>query len=213
MIGYRRILRGYADGGHLPEPAPDVVAWLTGQSSHRHSQLSPDQLAVLDDCAGLGFRAVRAGFPYHREALRHPWSPEPLLAASRRNASQFVESLARPAFAREIARHLRPLVSAASRRLLLLCGSCGLQLFAAALPHLELGASPRIGLVAIGPACWTVPRHPSIKLTVVRGRRDWISHVFSDLPADARPPVGHMGYTSHPEGRRAIADAAAAFAA
>ena len=214
MKGYLSILRGYSTGDHLAGSADNVAAWLTGQSAYRHSQLSPQQLAVLDELAG--YEVIRAGFPYNGRALAVPYTPEPLLRASLRNASQFAAALASPAFSAEVARHLQPLVDAASRRLLLLCGSCGLQLLASALPRLDLPPGLRIGLVAVGPVCLTPAAffrgHPRLDLFVVQGSRDWISRIGSRAGADARPPVDHLGYARHPEARRAIRQAALALA-
>lgn len=216
MTSYLSILRGYSTGDHLASQAVQIAAWLTGQSSYGHSQLSPQQLAVLDELAGLGYEVVRAGFPYNGRSLFVPYTPEPLPRASLRNASQFAAALVSPAFSAELARHLQPLVDAASRRLLLLCGSCGLQLFASALPGLELPPGSRIGLVAVGPVCLTSAAffrgHPGLDLFVVQGSRDWISRLGSRAGADARPPVDHLGYTRHPEARRAIRQAALALA-
>lgn len=214
MTSYLSILRGYSTGDHLASRSINVAAWLTGQSAYRHSQLSPQQLAVLDELAG--YEVIRAGFPYNGRALAVPYTPEPLLRASLRNASQFAAALASPAFSAEVARHLQPLVDAASRRLLLLCGSCGLQLLASALPRLDLPPGLRIGLVAVGPVCLTSAAffrgHPRLDLFVVQGSRDWISRIGSRAGADARPPVDHLGYTRHPEARRAIRQAALALA-
>ena len=214
MKGYLSVLRGYSTGDHLASQAVNVAAWLTGQSAYRHSQLSPQQLGILEELAG--YEVIRAGFPYNQRALSAPYTPEPLLRASLRNASQFAAALASPAFSAELARHLQPLIDAASRRLLLLCGSCGLQLFASALPRLDLPSGLRLGLVAVGPVCLTPAAffrgHPQIALFVVQGSRDWISRVGSRAGADARPPVDHLGYTRHPEARRAIRQAALALA-
>jgi hypothetical protein len=211
MKPYASMLSPLSLDDHLAEPAPAIATWLTGQSSYRHSQLSPAQAQVLDDLQSLGYRGLKAGFPYNRACLRIAYAKEPLLAASLRNGWQFLECLSSRAFAVEIARHLQPLIDAAGRRLLLLCGSCGLQLLAAALPHLVLPPALRVELIAIGPVCLSVPRHPCLHLVVIRGSRDWISRCGSWLEADLRPPVGHLGYTQHPEARRAIREAALAF--
>ncbi len=215
---YLRILKGYSTDDHLAGPAGSagqLAAWLTGQSSHRHSQLSPEQLAVLDAISGLGYETVRAGFPYNRRALSMPYAPEPLARASWRNLSQFLAALARPAFSVEVARHLQPLIDSASRRLLLLCGSSGLQLFASALPRLSIPPALRIGLVGVGPVCLSPAAvfrsHPGIDLFVIQGSGDWISRLgcrTGGTGADARPPVGHLGYTRHPEARRVLLQAA-----
>lgn len=218
MTRYLKILRGYSTEDHLARSAPSapaLAAWLTGQSSYRHSQLSPGQLAVLDELEDLGYRTVRAGFPYNRRALERAYSPEPLLPASLRNAGQLAAALASAAFAAEVARHLQPLADAASRRLLLVCGSCGLQLLAAALPRLALPGELRLGILALGPVGLApaplFARRLGFDLVVVRGSRDWISRLGCRLPADLAPPVDHLGYTG-PEARHAVRQGALALA-
>ena len=49
MKGYLAVLRGYSIDDHMAGSGDNVAAWLTGQSAYRHSQLSPQQLAVLDE--------------------------------------------------------------------------------------------------------------------------------------------------------------------
>ncbi len=211
-MSYLGILRGYSTDDHLAGSAGRLAAWLTGQSSYRHSQLSPQQLAVLDEISDVGYETIRAGFPYNRRALSIPYAPEPLVRASLRNLSQFLTALARPAFSLEVARHLQPLIDSASHRLLLLCGSAGLQLFASALPRLSIPPTLRIGLVGVGPVCLSPAAvfrsHPAIDLFVIQGVGDWISRLGCRTGADARPPVGHLGYTRNPEARRVLRQAA-----
>jgi hypothetical protein len=218
MQSFLTVLRGYETRDHLarlaqpvPSAAHGLAAWLTGQSSYRHSQLSPAQRAVLDELEGLGFATVGAGFPYNARALEVPYRREPLVRASLRNAGQCAAALASPAFAAEVARHLQPLVDAAGRRLLLLCGSCGLQLLAAALHRLDLPAGLRLGLVGVGPVCFApaavFAARPQVDLVIVQGSRDWISRLGSRARPDLRPPLRHLEYLVHPAGRAALRQA------
>ena len=52
---------GYHPSRHCVEAVRAGAAWLTGQSSYRHSQLAPEQLALLDRLEDVGFTPVRAG--------------------------------------------------------------------------------------------------------------------------------------------------------
>jgi hypothetical protein len=106
---------------------PLRVAWLSGQSSYRHHRLSPAQLGLLDAVADLGYRPVRAAFPYNSRAMAAPDRDEPLVRAAVRNVAQFLASRFDPCFAAEVARHVSPLVEYTDSRLLLICGSSGLE--------------------------------------------------------------------------------------
>jgi hypothetical protein len=146
----RRFSR-YDLADHLAVRAPDCAAWLTGQSSYRHSQLSADQLGLLDLLADAGFATVRGGFPFNSGALARPYHPEPLAFACARNAAQYLAARAGVSFRAELARHLQPLLDRTARRLVLLCGSCGLELLAAALPQLRMPPGLEVLVVGLGP--------------------------------------------------------------
>lgn len=195
----------YRLDAHLAGPAEMRAAWLTGQSSFRHSQLSPQQHGMLDALAGLGYVPMRCGFPYNREALVEPYRRESLVAASIRNAAQYVASRGGRRFGVEVARHLRPLVERTSDHLLLLCGSCGADLFAAALPHIRLDAGrPVVTVVALGPVGRVPTEDGRITVRVVRGDRDRISRWGCREPADVVVPGGHLDYAAAPAVRAAV---------
>lgn len=185
---------------HLATPADATAAFLTGQSSFRQSNLAPDQLLLLDELADLGYRPMRAGFPYHPAALREPFTKAPAIPAAVRCTAQYVAATCSEPFGREVARHLQPLVDATSRHLLLVLGSCGAQLYAAARPHLHLPRSLQVHVVALGPV-GRLPRDHD--LLVLRGRWDVLSHALSRGPGRT-VPGGHLGYLQHVEVRAAV---------
>lgn len=200
----------YRAEDHLAEPAECSVAWLTGQSSFTHSSLSPGQLSVLDDMSGLGYRAVSCGFPYNTAALSQPYRKEHVIAASVRNGAQFIAARISRRFVGDLAQHVQPLFDTTSRRLLLLCGSCGVELLSAVLPVVRGGEGLRVLVVALGPV-GRLPRGRGIEVRVVRGRRDWISRVTSRGAAHYVAPGGHLDYVDDPRVRAEVVGAARGF--
>lgn len=203
---------GYQLADHLANAAPARVAWLTGQSSYRHSQLSPAQLDLLDAVAAQGFAAVRGGFPFNARALSVPYRPEPAVAASVRNGAQYLAARRDRGFGAELVRHLQPLLDRTSLRLVLLCGSCGLELLATALPALTVPAGLNVLAIAIGPVGRRPPAaDPPIRLHVIQGRGDWISRLAWRQAPDLRVRAGHLGYLAQPEVRAQVLRVSAAF--
>lgn len=188
-----RWLRRHDATEHLSVSADDVAVWLTGQSSYEHSRLSPAQDAVLDALADEGWTTVRAGLPWTAGAVARPYRAEPLLLASVRNTAQWRAARRDPAFADDVARHLRPLLERTGRRLLVLCGSAGAQLLTAGLARLGApdAARPEVTVVALGP----VGRLPEgVRVHVVRGRADLLSRWACRHPSDTVVPGGHLAY-------------------
>ena len=190
------------------------VVLLTGQSTYRHSQLSPDQLAMLDPLQELGFAVVTAGFPYHSELLTRPYRREPILPASARNASQFVAASWSPRFREQLGRHLRPLLERTERGLLVITGSSGLHLWAAARPALQPPPGLAVRLLALGPVAGpgTLQRVAvtGVAVDIVRGESDWISRFGHLGPVTTIVPGGHLDYAGAPAVRDAVRAAARA---
>jgi hypothetical protein len=199
MIGNLHRLRRYDPANSLAQPGAQVVAWLTGQSDYHSACLSPAQAAVLQAVATTGWLGLESNFPYNQAALAAGYRPAPLLAASLRNSAQLVAALGSSAFGQACARHLQPLLDATTRRLVLLCGSCGLQLFYAALPWLRVPAGLQIQLIGLGPVCVRHQAHPQVAVAVVQGRRDWLSRSLCRLPCHYQVPAGHLDYAALPE--------------
>lgn len=183
----------------LVEPVECRSVWLTGQSSYRHSQLSPGQHLLLDATAEVGFTPLRAGFPYHPDLLTVPYRPEPLIVASVRNTAQYLAARFSQRFPHEIARRLQPLLDRTGRRLLALCGSSGLEWWTAAWHLLRLPPGVEILLLALGPVGRPSPADPRARLVIVRGRRDWISALGCRRPAQVKVDGGHLDYVHLPE--------------
>jgi hypothetical protein len=204
MKRYLELLRSCNEEDFIIPRAPNVAAWLTGQSSYEHSHLEPDQLKMLDHLESMGWRAVRAGFPYNRRALKQPFRRPGLLASSWRNAEQYVASLWSDSFRRQCARHLQALLDRAGERLLLLLGSCGAEIFLSCHPLLIVPERLRISLVALGPVGHAAKLPSGVRMCVIRGDGDWISRLFGGWPSDLRVSGGHMDYAARPETPAAI---------
>ena len=207
-----RVFARYDVADHLAAPADHVAAWLTGQSSFRHSRLSPEQDAVLDGVERLGYATVRCGFPWNAAALREPYRREPILPASARNAAQFAAARLGTGHGQEVARHLQPVVDAASRRLLLICGSAGAELLTAALPHLRLDARPVLA-VALGPVGRLPGPGDGVRVHVVRGAGDRLSRWGCSDRSHAVVPGGHLDYARSTAVRAEVERVAAEFLA
>jgi len=199
MIGNLHRLLRYDPANSLARPSAQVVAWLTGQSDYASACLSPAQEAFLLAVAPPGWVKLEANFPYNQAALAADYQPAPLLAASMRNSAQFVAALGSAVFRRACAQQLQPLLDATTNRLVLLCGSCGLQLFYAALPWLRVPAGLYIQLVGLGPVCLRYQAHPQVAVTVVQGQRDWLSRSLCRLPCNYWVRAGHLDYARLPE--------------
>lgn len=189
---------------HLAAPSRACAAWLTGQSSLRHSLLSPGQTALLEDLAGQGYRPVLGGLPYNRAAQTATYRPEPIVAASARNGAQYVAAATSVRFDREVAAHVQPLLDATAERLLLLCGSAGAQLLTAALPHLELPAGLAVQVIGLGPVGRLPAPRDGLSVHVLQGRCDRISRWGYRGDVDVVVPGGHLDYATDPDVRSAV---------
>jgi hypothetical protein len=201
MNRFRQRLAALPPDGCLLTPASSRLLLLTGQSSFRSSVLSPEQFAFLSAVAPPGAVPLDAGFPFHVAFLEPSPSAPGLLAASCRNALQVLWTRYDPAFVAHVAARLQQAAAATSRRLILITGSCGLQLANAAWPALRLPHRLRIDVVALGPASFG-PLH--VPATVLQGRRDDWSRLLYRGPVHYRPPCGHLDYWRCPDTIRTV---------
>ncbi|MBP6997218.1 MAG: hypothetical protein KBB39_13870 [Phycicoccus sp.] len=180
------------------------VLLLTGQSSWRHSRLSPRQDALLTAVAAHGYHPVRSGFPYHCELLETPWpGPEPLPLASIRNAAQFRAARFDRQFRAQIARALQAQVDHTSEQVLVITGSSGLHLWVQARPALRIPRGLRVDLIALGPVMTPAPLPGGTddldtSLTVIQGRRDRFSQWGFRGAVDHVVEAGHLDYSGDP---------------
>lgn len=185
----------WLDAHASARPVADVVdarvAWLTGQSSWTHSALSPAQDTVLDALAGCGWTPVRVGFPWTDRAVA-PYRAEPLVRASTRNAVQWAAARPGTPFTRETARHLQALLDRTRRDLLLLCGSTGARMAAAAAPLVAVPDGLRVHVVGLGPVGALPASGGPWTVHVVRGSADLLSRWGHRGAVDVVVPGGHL---------------------
>jgi hypothetical protein len=200
------IAAGRADLSATADPVltgefPDRVAWLSGRSAAAHCALSPVQEGLLEVAARHGFEPVPTGFPF----VPGPgWSRAWLGSASVRNARQYVALRRDRATAETVAARLRLLFAGTSSRLLVVCGSLGLELLLAGLRQ-GLPVPPVVRVVAFGPVASGVPA--SLDLWVMQGRLDPISRLCYHGPVRSRPWCGHLGYAGRPDAAGLVAAA------
>lgn len=134
-------------------------------------------------------------FPWH-ETFPFP-EPFRLLSASVNNVRHYLRSR-RPSFA-EAHREAAMKILAPYDAVLLLAGSCGLELF----NNLRLPEEVRskVHLFAYGPVSRRLPEVASH--LIVQGRHDWLSRLYHP-ETDHRYPCPHMGYLEAPETLRLL---------
>ncbi|HEU0120186.1 MAG TPA: hypothetical protein VFQ91_06645 [Bryobacteraceae bacterium] len=193
--------------GCLLAPCAARVLLLTGQSSARSSALSPAQSAFLAAVSPPGCTVTYSGFPYHTALLADPYDDAPMVAASLRNARQVQRSMTSSSFRTIVAARLAQALAMTRDRLILLTGSCGLELANAAWPLLP-AYSAHVQIIALGPTCFGHLRLPS--LTVLQGRRDLWSRLLYRGPVHASPDCGHLEYWGSAEVQTLVRSALAA---
>jgi hypothetical protein len=203
--GYLRRLAALDPRGSLITPADLRVLLLTGQSSFRSARLADEQvefLRTVSPCAGA---AVEAGFPFHADLLADEREPFALVAASARNARQVVWSVTSRRYRQVVEHTLQQALDATRERLIVVTGSCGLQLLNRAWTPLALPPRLRVQVVALGPACFAPLRLAPAEVTVIAGARDPWSRLFYGGRTDVRVACGHLDYWTSPEVRARVA--------
>lgn len=172
------------------------LALLTGRSSWESSALSPVQLTFLDRVAPEDWEVVRVGFPFVGEP--EPYKNINILSASARNARQVWWSVSSKHYRQYVAERVQLLIDGAGDRLVVITGSCGLQLLNRAWPRLRVPPAMRFDVVALGPACLDPPR---MRCVTVQGRKDWWSRQFYKGKVDYYCACGHLDYWASEEVR------------
>ena len=188
-----------AAGGSLVAPARRRLALLTGQSMPSNVALSPQQIAFLAAVAPPGVEVLAHGFPYHRAFETGGYQAASMLTASLHNARQFLAAATSQRFRAVVAARIDELIGKTREQLILLTGSCGLQLLNAAWPALQARPRPAIHIVALGPTQVGPLALPHGVLTTVQGRDDpWSRWLFTGR-VDHRIACGHLDYWSSDE--------------
>lgn len=138
---------------------------------------------------------LQHNFPWH-DTFPFP-EPFRLLSASVNNVRHYLRSR-RPSFA-QTHRDAATELLAPYDAVLLLAGSCGLELF----NNLQLPAEMRkkMHIFAYGPISRRLPGVASH--LIVQGQHDWLSRFYHPR-ADHRYPCPHMGYLEAPETLRLL---------
>ncbi len=203
--GYLRRLAALDPRGSLLAPADLRVLLVTGQSSFRSARLAEEQVAFLREVSPCPGAVLEAGFPFHADLLADEREPFALLAASARNARQVVWSMTSRRYQQVVRRTLQQALDATRERLIVLTGSCGLQLLNRAWTRLALPPRLRVQVVALGPACFAPLRLRPAEVTVIVGTRDPWSRLFYRGRADVRVACGHLDYWTSPDVRARVA--------
>lgn len=189
--GSREGADGRADS--LIRPATHRLVLLTGQSVPANAILSASQIAFLQAVAPSDVDILQHGFPYRRSRESGGPSAPWIAVAAARNAHQYLAARHSWRFREEIVACVDELFAKTDKALLILTGSCGLRLLAAAWPHLK-HAGGSCHVVALGPAHLGPSGIPGTRLTTIRGRRDGWSAMLYRGAIDHHVPCGHLDY-------------------
>jgi hypothetical protein len=126
-----------------------------------------------------------------------------MVTASVRNSLQVIWSLWHPGYRRVLERVLQQVIDATSERLILITGSCGLQLANAVWPKLQVPSALHVKVIALGPACFGALQLP---VTVLQGDRDGWSRLLYRGPVDGRCACGHLDYWTSEQVRERVAE-------
>lgn len=193
MIPFRHIREKHL-AGSLIRPSCRRLVLLTGQSDQGNSILMTDQKAFLSSIAPPDHEVFAHGFPYLADFERHMYTPRSLVRASLSNAHQFAAALISRRFQALVVNRIRELLDHTSDSLLVVTGSCGLQLLNSAWPLLAGTRHDHLRVIALGPVCVGRLNVPASRLMTIRGADDGWSRWLYAPPVDHTVPGGHLGY-------------------
>ena len=182
------------------------AALLSGQSDYAHSELSPEQLNVLNHVKTYGYEVITTGFPYNR--AHRPdgaCTRAKIIRASWRNISQFILAMWSRRHQRVLATHLQPLFDQAEH-VIILCQSQGIHMLQRALPNLRISPQTQVTVIAFGPVGYPCLSDSRCTLYVVKGRQDWISMRLDSHPVDHLIDADHFDYFQRPFTLRLIGE-------
>jgi hypothetical protein len=196
-MSYLRQLENLDPAASLLVPTRRRLLLLTGQSAWTSAALTTDQRVFLTAIAGDD--ALLAGFPYHQHCIG---TANPSLArGSIRNIRQASWCLLSQTYRTILRQVLHRAITSTEERLLILCGSCGLEMLNAA----DVTLSPQTRVAAIGPTCLAAVR--TRVDYVVQGRSDRISQALYRGRVDLRLPGGHFSYYNSLEAQQYLREA------
>jgi hypothetical protein len=170
------------------------IAWLTGLSDPQRCRLSEAQETFLRRLDAPEACKLYRNFPYLPCEGEAP--PPRLLRASLRDGRQFLaasgwRSKTAASYRSAAVAHWQALARSTDR-LLILVGSCGLEIVRRCLAC-PAGSIADVRVAALGPVGWA---RPPCEALLVQGSRDYISRLFFRRPDVLVPSVGHMDYLS-----------------
>jgi hypothetical protein len=165
---------------------PVKIALLTGLSNPCNCALSDVQRTFIASLRFPEAWKVYCNFPWTAPVA--PATATPLWRAGLHNGWQFLAA-STPLYRRIAKMHWDALLSS-TEHLLIITGSCGLQI-ANCLLSGHPPCKTRIDILGFGPVAW---RRPPVKYRLVQNENDPISHCFFRKTEDILTGSGHMTY-------------------
>lgn len=162
------------------------VFLLSGQSNYKNSHLCPKQIALLKIFNEKSYVFCPIGFPFKEEFSKGIYYEPHVIIASIRNIKQYLLLLFSKRYKNLVKKHLRDIIHN-DKKQVFITQSQGLRM----LMLLDKDILKDIRVIALGPVTLSKYRY---NITVIKGKKDYISRVFDFNKADYIPNCGHMDY-------------------
>jgi|GEM_PF-1803702 len=179
--------------GFLLPQAKTRICLLTGQSSFTSSALPADKLTFLSAVTSAEAVLTPTGFPWHDSLSKQQSRAPGLFGASLRNVQQVIWVRYNKDFRNALSAIVGTLLERTEERLLLVTGSCGVDLLSHALSLLPTGG-PQIWALILGPTGRLPADGRITRSLVIQGHRDIWSRLLWRGPVHVRPDCGHLDY-------------------
>ncbi len=176
---------------------PVRMAIVTGLSNPNSCSLSEDQRSLLTAVSDDENSAVLWNFPFIPDSV--PRTEMSLVQASMANGLQFLRS--RTTGYQQLATPHWDALAEATGCLLIVTGSCGIQLLSCWPGAMQRAAAGRIRALALGPVGSS---HPDFPVTLVQGSQDWISRLWFRKSDHVVNSVNHLDYWKNTESREIV---------
>lgn len=193
-----RYLAELNPAGFLLPPVKQRLCLLTGQSNFATSDLPLDKKSFLQAVAPSDVHITMVGFPWHADFTQPVISAPSLLAASARNARQWIWKRSNACFRHALSSIIGTALQRTEERLLLIAGSCGADFLAHALCDMPANG-PEIWVVMLGPAGGIPTARYIARQKVIQGHQDCWSRMLWKGTVHMRPACGHLDYYTNQE--------------
>lgn len=198
MKNYIELLKNLDAKNSMSNKDVKQVVFLSGQSDYFHSSLSEEQIILLNYILQYGYSPIKVGFPYNNKHNFQNCKRANIFMASIRNIQQFYYCIFSKNYKKLIAKHLQPIFDS-MHDTVLICQSSGLNMLKVSLPYMKINNKKKIIVIALGPVVYGRFSYKGFNLSIIKGRKDWISNLIDKNMADYEIYCNHFGYCKNSE--------------